>query len=438
MLRIPQNNGSITSKLIALAILVIISFVASLFVLGVVQERESRQTDAIGKTSEQWSNSQLISGPVLTVPVESVVVTAAGEPMVNTSTLVLLPKELQYDAEIVSQVLTRGIYDIPVYTATVHGSGSFDLSAAEQTLTEGTKVLWHKAVVSVNISDTRGIVSTFDISWNDTSYQFMPASEFTLLDESGVHAVVSVDPTQPKHSFDFVMPLKGSEKVMFLPLGENTKLSMSSDWVAPSFQGAFLPTERSLTADGFSAEWEVASYGKNLPQSWVSGESVVNEELLLSKSFGVSLFEEVGFYTMVDRSAKYAILFICLTFLTFFLYEVLSGLRIHPVQYLLVGFALALFYLLLLSFSEVIGFLPAYFTSVLATTTLVTGYSFSVLHAKGRAFSITALLLTLYTYLYILLQLESLSLLFGSVLLFAVLAITMYITRNLDWYSLKN
>lgn len=436
MLEIPRNNGSITNKLIALAILIFISFVASRFVLGVVGERESRQNDAIGETSLQWSDPQLVAGPVLTVPVERVVLSSTGETMVNTTTLTLLPKELQYDTEVASQVLTRGIYDIPVYTAAVHGSGSFDLTAAEQAASEGAKVLWDKAIVSLNVSDTRGIASTFDLGWNDESYQFLPASEFTSLTGGGVHTAVKIDPTQPDYSFDFVLPLKGSEKISFLPLGENTKVSMSSNWNAPSFQGAFLPLERELTTDGFSAKWEVASYSKNLPQSW-EGRQSVDEELLLSKSFGVGLFEEVGFYTMVDRSTKYSILFICLTFLTFFMYEVLSGLRIHPVQYLLVGFALALFYLLLLSFAEIAGFLPAYITSALATTALITGYSFSVLRAKGRAFTITALLLSLYTYLYILLQLESFSLLFGSVLLFAVLASVMYITRDLDWYSLK-
>lgn len=436
MLEIPRNNGSITNKLIALAILIFISWVASRFVLGVVGERESRQSDAIGETSLQWSDPQLVSGPVLTVPVERTVLSSAGETVINTTTFTLLPKELQYDTEVSSQVLTRGIYEIPVYTAMVHGTGNFDLTTVEQAASEGAKVLWEKAVVSLNVSDTRGIVSTFDLGWNDESYQFMPASEFTLLKGGGVHTAVKIDPKQPDYTFDFVLPLKGSEKISFLPLGENTKVSVNSNWNAPSFQGAFLPTERSVTTGGFSAKWEVASYSKSLPQSW-EGRPLVDEELLLSKTFGVGLFEEVGFYTMVDRSTKYSILFICLTFLTFFMYEVLSGLRIHPVQYLLVGFALALFYLLLLSFAEIVGFLPAYIISALATTALITGYSFSVLRAKGRAFTIAALLLALYTYLYILLQLESFSLLFGSVLLFAVLAGVMYITRDLDWYSLK-
>jgi inner membrane protein len=157
----------------------------------------------------------------------------------------------------------------------------------------------------------------------------------------------------------------------------------------------------------------------------------------LSKQFGVGLYQEVDFYTMVDRAIKYSILFISLTFLTFFMYEVLVGLRIHPVQYLLVGLAIALFYLLLLSFAEIIGFLPAYLVSMIATTALVSGYCFSVLKARKRAAAIAALFITLYGYLYILLQLETLSLLFGSVLLFGVLATVMYLTRNLDWYTLN-
>ena len=195
--------------------------------------------------------------------------------------------------------------------------------------------------------------------------------------------------------------------------------------------------KRRLTENGFEATWKITSYGKNLPQFWLENTTAVDNATLLSKQFGVGLYQEVDFYTMVDRATKYSILFISLTFLTFFMYEVLVGLRIHPVQYLLVGLGIALFYLLLLSFAEITGFLPAYLISMIATIALVSGYCFSVLKARKRAAAIAALLLALYGYLYILLQLETFSLLFGSVLLFGVLATVMYLTRDLDWYTLN-
>lgn len=440
MQEIPQSlnkNNQLMSKLLLLAVLVAVSWTATMFVRGVIQEREGTQETTANEISEQWSRPQVIAGPVITIPVEKTSITSTGERVVNTTTLTLLPQKLSYESQIASQLLTRGVYDTPVYTTTINGSGNFDLKDIEIKSSSDTKILWDQAVVSVNVSDTRGISSMFDLTLNNNKYQMLPSSEFSTLDKSGVHTNIAIDPNQPNYAFSFEMPLKGSREISFLPLGEDTNVVVKSDWNAPSFTGEFLPEERSINESGFEASWKITSYGKNLPQYWVGNSSAVDNGSLLSKAFGVGLYQEVNFYTMVDRSTKYSILFITLTFLTFFMYEVLSGLRIHPMQYLLVGMAIALFYLLLLSFVEVVGFLPAYLISTAAITTLITGYCFSVLKAKKRAFAIGGLLIALYGYLYILLQLEQLSLLFGSVLLFGVLATVMYITRNLDWYSLN-
>jgi inner membrane protein len=433
-----NKNVQLTGKLVVLAVLIGVTWLATMFVWGVLQDREYRQVEASQEVSEQWSRSQVVAGPVLTVPVEKTAVTAQGERVTTQTTLTLLPKSLSYESNIETQVLQRGVYEVPVYTTEVKGAGSFDLTDIDTDITDSmsTRILWDKAVVSINVSDTRGISSQFDILFNEKQYPLLPSSEFTSLDRTGVHASVVVLPTQPNYEFSFTLPLKGSREIAFLPLGENTRAVVRSFWNAPSFTGEFLPEERSVTEEGFEASWNVASYGKNLPQYWL-GETAVESGELLSKAFGVGLYQEVDFYTMVNRSVKYSILFISLTFLTFFLYEVLVGLRIHPMQYLLVGFAIALFYLLLLSFAELIGFMSAYILSTGAITLLLSAYSFSVLRAKKRAFSITALCVALYGYLYILLQLDELSLVFGSVLLFGVLATVMYITRNIDWYSLS-
>jgi len=437
---IPQasnKGGHLTGKLLMLAALVFITWIATMFVWGVIQDRESRQEVASTETSEQWSRPQVIAGPVITIPVEKTSITTTGERVVNTATLTLLPQDLSYESQVKTQTLIRGVYETPVYTSVINGSGNFDITDIDLENSSDTKILWDKAIVSINVSDTRGISSMFDLVVNEKEYQMLPSSKFSTLDGNGVHTNISIDPNQSSYTFSFEIPLKGSREISFLPLGENTNVLVTSDWNAPSFTGEFLPEQRNITDSGFEATWNITSYGKNLPQYWLGNSATIDSNTLLSKSFGVGLYQEVDFYTMVDRSTKYSILFITLTFLTFFMYEVLSGLRIHPMQYLLVGLAISLFYLLLLSFSEVVGFLPAYLLSTVATTLLITGYCFSVLKAKKRAFSITALLAALYGYLYILLQLGELSLLFGSVLLFGVLATVMYITRNLDWYSLN-
>lgn len=435
---IPAPKGNqLTIKLILLAVLVAVSWIATMFVWGVIQDRESRQEAASNEISEQWSRPQVIAGPVITIPVERTSLTTTGERFIQTSTLTLLPQKLSYESQVESQLLTRGVYETPVYTAIINGSGNFDLTDIDLETSADTRILWDKAVISINVSDTRGISVMVDVTVNESAYQMLPSSDFSTLDGSGVHATIAIDPSQSDQRFSFALPLKGSREISFLPLGEDTTVVVKSDWNAPSFTGEFLPEERSVTESGFEARWNITSYGKNLPQYWLDDSVVVDNTSLLSKSFGVGLYQEVDFYTMVDRSTKYSILFISLTFLTFFMYEVLAGLRIHPMQYLLVGLAIALFYLLLLSFAEVVGFLPAYLISTVAITLLITGYCFSVLKAKKRALSIGVLFGALYGYLYILLQLEELSLLFGSILLFGVLATVMYITRNLDWYSLN-
>ncbi len=434
---IHPQGGAIGIKLIVLGMLVGVSFVASLFVWGVVGERQARQEEASQEISELWSRPQTIAGMVLTIPHEQTLVTSNGEKIVETTTLTLLPKNLLYESEMKTEMRSRGIYETPVYTTMLKGAGSFDVSPIVSGLGPNAKLLWNEAVVSLNVSDTRGIASLFDVIFDGVKYQMEPSSEFTSLDGNGVHANIAIDTKQNEHTFSFELTLKGSRSVSFIPLGETTDVAVRSDWKAPSFIGEFLPENRTVTESGFDATWKIASYGRNLPQYWLGNSVVVNNEALSSKAFGVGLYNEVDFYTMVERSIKYSILFICLTFLTFFMYEVLSGLRIHPMQYLLVGSAIALFYLLLLSFSEVIGFAYAYLLSALLTTLLITGYCFKVLGARMRAYKIGALLALLYTYLYILLQLEQYALLSGSLLLFVVLAIVMYITRNLNWYSLK-
>lgn len=434
----PNPSNQLTGKLIVLVVLIIISWAATMFVWGIIQDRESRQETASSEVAKQWSYPQTIAGPVITIPVEKTTITSSGERIVNKTNLTLLPQTLSYESQIKSQLLKRGVYETPVYTTDINGSGNFDLSEITLESPANTKILWDEAVISINVSDTRGISTVVDITLNEVKYQMLPSSNFSTLDNSGIHTDVKINPNQPDLAFSFALPLKGSREISFLPLGENTNVVIKSDWSAPSFQGEFLPEERQLTEGGFTAAWKVTSYGNNLPSYWQSDSSVVTSELLLAKAFGVGLYQEVDFYTMVDRSIKYSILFISLTFLTFFMYEVLAGLRIHPIQYLLVGLAIALFYLLLLSFAEIIGFLPAYLLAAIVTTALITGYCFSVFDAKKRAFSITILLTALYSYLYLLLQLDQYSLIFGSVFLFAVLTTVMYITKDINWYSLKN
>jgi inner membrane protein len=284
------------------------------------------------------------------------------------------------------------------------------------------------------ITDTRGIEQQFNLMWNGRAYPFNPGAGNSFEGNSGLHASVPVNLAASVIPFSFELDLKGSEGVSIAPLGGETELSVSSSWPTPKFVGSFLPAEREISDAGFSSIWKISSFGRSYPQTWERGE--VGMEQLIGSAAGVDLYQQVNAYDMVFRSVKYAVLFIVITFGVFFLFDVLASVRVHPIQYFLVGSALALFYLLLLSLSEQIGFFPAYALATTMVALLVTGYSASVLKSRRRALPIFGMLAALYGYLYFILQLEDYALLFGSLLVFAFLAVVMYMTRNVDWFSL--
>jgi inner membrane protein len=230
------------------------------------------------------------------------------------------------------------------------------------------------------------------------------------------------------------MNLNGSGKVQFVPLGKETTVMIGSTWADPSFIGEFLPTEREVTDIGFTAQWDVQYLNRSYPQLIMENETVDIE----ASAFGVELLFPADSYQKTERTAKYAVLFIGLAFLAFFLIEILNSLRIHPVQYLLVGVALVVFYTLLLSLSEHIGFGLAYVIASLSLVSVISGYSGSILGSVRLGALMAALTGTLYGFMFVVLQLEDYALLFGSVGLFIVVAITMYMTRRVDWYSIGN
>jgi len=232
------------------------------------------------------------------------------------------------------------------------------------------------------------------------------------------------------------LDLNGSTGAFFTPLGEQTEVSVRSNWEDPSFQGNWLPTDRSVTGDGFEARWSIPSLGRNYPQKWTRGS--VSADVLEASRFGVELITPVDHYRMTERSLKYEILFLFLTFLSLWLFEVLAKVRIHWIQYLLVGAALCLFYLLELSLSEHIGFIGAYMLASAAVVGLIATYGVAVLKGVRRAMLLSFAVAVLYACLFVLLNNQDFALLVGSVGLFAILAAVMFLTRRIDWYNLRS
>ncbi|RMG84254.1 MAG: cell envelope integrity protein CreD, partial [Bacteroidetes bacterium] len=235
--------------------------------------------------------------------------------------------------------------------------------------------------------------------------------------------------------FELKIKLNGQGSFSVEPVGRVTKLSLSSDWPSPGFSGAFLPDSHQISKDGFTAEWQVLDLNRNYPQQW-SDDEYNGFGGQGRMAFGVRLVQPVDEYLKNTRSAKYAVLVVGLTFLIFFFFEVLHKLLIHPFQYFLIGIALAVFYLILLSFSEHIGFNRAYLVATAATVSLISGYGWAILKYKKLVLQLTLFLVTIYGFIYIILQLEDYALLAGTVGVFVALALAMYYSRNIDWYNL--
>lgn len=434
-----QQNGRLFFKLVAIGFLTAVSLVASFSILALVMDRSDRADKAIAEIASTWGRAQTLQGPIITIPVRRTTTTSTGQQTAYEDVIFLLPNTLTYNTSLETETRSRGIFDAVVYTSHIQGTGTFTTNDIDMSHVEGI-VQWNNAKLSIGIPDTRGIESPTALTWDNQQSAFEPGVPTVILESSGMSAPIHIQQNKADHTFSFELTLRGSQNINFIPLGRTTDVSLSSSWPSPSFTGEFLPKERNLTTSGFTAHWSISSFGRSLPQSWVAAPTAVNQQVqenMRASLFGVSLHQEVDFYTQVNRAVKYSVLFIILTFLAFFMFEILSHLRIHPLSYLLIGLAIALFYLLLLSLAEQVGFLTAYGISTIAITGLITGYARSILKAKKKAGIIAALLIALYAYLYILLQLDELSLIFGSLFLFGILATIMYMTRNVDWYTIS-
>ncbi len=278
----------------------------------------------------------------------------------------------------------------------------------------------------------RGIQDNIVIIFDEKKYDASPGLRTTDITSSGVHCVIPLSPIKDVNTFSLQLNLNGSENIQFIPVGKTTSVNLKSSWPSLSFNGSFLPTTRKITDKGFSATWNILHLNRNFPQSWTG-----NQYKAIDASFGLKLLITADIYQKSIRVSKYALMFIIFTFSAFFFSEIISKKRVHPIQYTLIGFAIILFYVLLLSISEHLNFDFAYILSALTITIIITGYSKGILKNNRFTLTIFGILIILYSYLYIVLRLEDYALIMGSIGLLTVLSTVMYITRKIDWYSLE-
>ncbi|MEN7549626.1 cell envelope integrity protein CreD [Rapidithrix thailandica] len=432
-------KNSITIRLLTIGIMILLLLIPINMVEDLIRERMYRQQEAVQEISSIWADAQTIQGLVLTIPyhVYTKVYDDTSNPdkfrlVKSTEYAHFLPETLQIEGKISPEVRYRSIYEVVVYNSKLSLKGKISPPDFAQWGIDSANVIWRDAHICLGLSDLRGIQEDIQLQWNRQTFNFNPGVPSTDVIQSGISTKVPLRLTGNLKEFNFelILDLNGSSGLHFTPLGKETLVDVQSGWKDPSFTGAFLPDQRDINPSGFSAHWKVLHLNRPYPQSFRKSVSGIP-----SSQFGVNLLMPVDEYQKSTRSVKYGIMFITLTFMIFFFVQILKRIRIHPIQYIIVGLAICVFYTLLIALSEHISFQYSYLVSSIAIITMITAYSQTVLRSTKLTRLMALILLILYTFMYVIIQMQDYSLLIGSIGLFTVLAIVMYLSRKIDWYK---
>ena len=414
-------------KILIIGMLSVLLLIPQQLILHLVDERYSTSREAEAEVEQMWSSSQQVMGPVVHIPTCDNL----------TPDVYLLPEEFNVKGNLKTENRRRGSFDVTVYSAELQMDGSFLIPSLSDYST--SKYRLDKAEVMISLSDFKGLTENVVFHLNGKDYAMRSNKDAQL--GSVLCCAVPIEELTDNRpgSYSVRMPLKGSENLMFLPIGNSNSVRLTSNCATPSFQGNFLPVERTVSDTGFTATWKVLALNRDFAQSvttWCRNcDKSPNAVSMDENEFGVTMRVPVLQYQQTTRAVKYAYLFIFLTFVTVFFVEYRRQTPIHPVQYMLIGVALLVFYTLLLSFSEHIPFLWSYMISMVMTIALIAGYLFGILKIRKTALMVGALLLLLYLFIYVLLQLETYALLFGSLGIFVILALLMYASQKVKWYK---
>ncbi|HEY1043328.1 MAG TPA: cell envelope integrity protein CreD [Telluria sp.] len=428
--------------------------ISLIMINAVIEERSEFRDMAVKSIAEDSVGQQALAGPVLVIPFteefqeKREVDTPAGKQVSLEKRSVqrrhiVFPNELKVKGAIDTDRRYRGIHEVLVYSGRFAVSGDIDVPSVAQLKSKypDAVLTFGQPFVAVHVGDVRGLRNSPVLALEGMKAEFQQGTNLQAY-RSGVHAPLDNFDlgTARRARFSFSVNLDGIERQDFVPLAKNNEVTIGSAWPHPQFTGRFLPSprDRSISANGFTATWRVSSLASNAQQQFLYAESVIPNDvpaaLRAVDQFAVGFIDPVNVYSLADRATKYGLMFVALTFAAFFVFEMLRQLQIHPVQYALVGLALALFFLLLVSLSEKIPFATAYLIASTGCIALITFYLRFVMGHWRRALGFGAALSVLYGALYGLLISEDMALMLGSLLLFAVLAAVMISTRNINWY----
>ena len=428
-------------RLLVMGVILMALNVPLTMMCGVVSERAARRDTVVDEVSGDWGRAQTVGGPVLSIPYRYSWMDSAGRMQSAVSHYRFLPQSLDVDGAIDPQARKRTLFTVIVYTARLKMRGTFRPPRLGDVKPAPDEIMWDRATVSLGVSDPRGIARAIDVNWNGQPQRFVPGGDRVGLFASSVRAQapgITAERSDPL-KFEIDLELKGTRELRLLPAGDETTVRLASTWPHPSFVGSTPDTPR-IDGNGFNASWRVPYFGRGFAAEWKDSDQAGDERLAAqaaAASFGVALVQPVDIYVQTERAVKYAALFIVMTFVIAFLWEITGGVLVHPIQYLFVGFTMCVFYLLLLSIAEHRGFDAAYVVAAAATVLLLSWYWSWVLGGRRQGALMGAALTALYGYLYLLLRLEDYALLAGSAGLFAMLALVMFLTRRVNWYDLR-
>ena len=439
-------SGSYGFKVIILMVLILLMLIPISFVRSIISERSQRSRAAESEIMESWGSQFYISGPILRIPVLEKNEYRSRDDKGNEKTeisehrffLWLTPELLDSSSVFETETKKRGIFSVPLFSGTVDLGGNFSIARAREYLKPNQQLIPDQAELIISLSSQKGIRKINRGTLNNRPLDFRPGNRgFGVYSYSGgIYANADIA-GEDEIEFDISLAIQGGKSFRILPLGKDTRVAVSADWPSPSFQGNYLPHSHTITENGFDAGWEVSYLSRNIPLCWNDNAKNEQPPELGEFLFGVNFFKALNHYALNERAVKYALLFIIVPFLTFFLLELILKKEIHPVQYLLAGIGNVVFYLLLLSFSEQLRFSSAYFIASLALTAMMVLYTRSLMGSWKKSWFMGVIMAASYLFLYFTLQSEDWALLIGSLAAFGITALVMFLTRKLDWYNRK-
>jgi inner membrane protein len=431
-------------KFFLILFLILLLVMPLVLVYGLIWERENRARSVRSEVGQLWGPEQQILGPFLVVPYTVRIETVQGDKrieQIQERRAVFTPEALEVAGRADAKTLRRSILEVPVYAARLKLAGRFGAPRMSDVAAEVVAVRWKDAAFVLGLSGVSGLKEAAALKIaGGPDIPFAPSVGFPATHLSGIHAKIAgagsallPNPDQPIQPFAFTVDLafNGSVSLSIAPVARETRVALASDWPHPSFSGAFLPDERQVTNTGFTATWKIPHLARSVPEAWSLAETGL--ERLQPFAFGVQMIDPVDFYSLINRAAKYAVMFVALAFMAVFCLELFSGRRVHAVQYLFTGIALVFFYVLLLSLAEHLGFTPAYLIASLATGVMLAVYVGAAMASFARGLVMLAVFAAIYGILYLILQLEDYALIAGASLGFLALVGVMFATLRVDW-----